>query len=258
MRHLVGFLACAALATFVTGWTWASEADELRAKAKAVQREAEQLAKEGRKEEAEKHFREAKELLTAASKHDAKSSKSSDRDIDELHERLKAISEKEAHAKEAKNKEALAELQKHREAVERELAEHRKQVKHKPGSKPDGKHPPEPEPMQEVGRRLKHLHAAIDNLNAAGMYDLAEELAKKAEHMQRELHQARERFEDEPPVEKRRLFELPMKKPEPRLKRPELKNKPTPDFPPMVELREELQRLRAEVNELREEIKKRP
>lgn len=261
MRQLTGFLVSAVLIVFVTATAWSSEADELRAKAKAVQHEAEVLAKEGRQEEAEKLFRHVKELLANADKHEAKSSKPSDREIDELHQQLKAISEKEEYAEKTRDKESLAELRKHRANIERELAERREHHGRKPGPKHAAKHPPElPEPMQEAARRLKHLHVAIENLHAAQMPDLAKQLAEKAEHMERELHQAHEQFakeqraqeKEKPAPVKHKLVEPPMKK-----LHPELKLKSAHDHAPVDELREELHRLRAELNELREQVKKR-
>lgn len=272
MRHLTALAASVILATLITTSAWSSEADELRAKAKAVQHEAEILAKEGRQEEAEKLFRHVKELLANADKHEAKSPKSSDREIDELHQQLKAIAEKEEHAEKTKDKEALAVLRKHRANIERELAEHREHHGPKIGHKHVGKHPPEmPEKLQEAARRLKHLHVAIENLHAAEMPDLAAQLAEKAEHMERELHQAHEQFAKERPSQEKRAdsyklpdflkegksvkskhIEPPMKKPQ-----PELKLKSAPVHAPIDELREDLQRLRAELNELREQLQKR-
>lgn len=258
MRNLVWTLASMVLAVYVTTTAWASEADELRAKAKAVQHEAEVLAKEGRKEEAEKLFRHVKELLANADKHEVKSPKSSDRDIDELHQQLKAIAEKEEYAEKAKDKEALAELRKHRANIERDLAERREHHGRKIAPKHVGKHSPEmPEKLQEAARRLNHLHVAIENLRAAEMPDLAAQLAEKAEHMERELHQAHDQFANEQPSPEKekpvkpKHIEPPMKK-----LQPESKLKSAPGHAPIDELREELHRLRAELNELREQIKK--
>ncbi|MBM3968379.1 MAG: hypothetical protein FJ302_00740 [Planctomycetes bacterium] len=260
MRNIVWTLASLALVVCVSATAWSSEADELRAKAKAVQHEAEVLVKKGRKEEAEKLFRHVKELLNAADKHEVKSSASSDREIDELHRQLKAIAEKEEHAEKTKDKQALAELRKHRANIERELAEHREHHEPKAGQKPIGKHSPEmPEKLQAAARRLKHLHIAIENLHAAELPDLAAQLADKAEHIERELHQAHEQFAKErsstenekPALLKSKQSEPPMKKPQPKLK-----PKSAPGRAPVEELREELQRLRAELNELRQQIKK--
>lgn len=271
MRQLTGILTAAFFGLFVVPAAWSSEADELRAKAKAVQREAEVLAKEGHKEEAEKFFRHVKELLIAAEKQDVKSPKSSEREIDELHEQLKAIVEKEEYAEKAQDKQALAELRKHRANIERELAELREHHEPKSGRKPTSKHSPEmTEKLQEATRRLKHLHVAIENLRAAEMPDLAAQLSEKAEHMERELHQAHEQFAKERPSPEKHAdsskrpeflkegkpvapkhIEPPMKK-----FQPELKLKSAPGHAPVDELREELQRLRAELNELRQQINK--
>ncbi len=248
MRTLVWTLASMVLMVCVAASAWSSEADELRAKAKAVQREAESLAKEGRKDEAEKLGRQVKELLQAAEKHEANSPKGSDREIDELHQQLKALTEKEQYAEKSKNKEALVELRKHRANIERTLAERREHHERKAGPKHTGKHPAQP--VEETGLRIKHIRVAVENLNAAGLHDIAEELAHKADAMERE--RPHDKVVKEPSSsEKRKHFDPEQKHPEP-------KGKFAPDHTPVGELRDELQRLRAELNELREEFKKRP
>ena len=122
MRQLTGLMVVVVLVFFVTAPVWSSEADDLRAKAKAVQREAETLAKEGRKEEAEKLGRVVKELLQTAEKQDGKSSTPAHSEVGHLQQRLKTLEEKGRALKESKNEKGLAELQKHRADVERELA----------------------------------------------------------------------------------------------------------------------------------------
>ncbi len=264
MRTLVWTLASMVLMVCVAASAWSSEADELRAKAKSVKREAESLAKEGRKEEAEKLFREVKELLNAADKHETKTPKQSDREIDKLHQQLKALAEKEQHAEKSQNKEALAELRKHRADVERALAERREHHEQKAGPKHGVKHPPEA--VEETGLRIKHIRVAVENLNAAGLHDIAEELAKKADAMERERPHAHDKVAKESSSpEKRQHFDPEHKHPELDRKRPELDRKHSeldrkfaPGHAPVEELRGELQRLRAELNELREEVQKRP
>lgn len=253
MKTVIGSWGLVVLLGFAVTTARSNEADELREKAKAIQREAEQLAKQGRKEESQKLAREAKELLHAAEKHEAaKPSKESDREIDELHQRLKTLAEKERVLKESQNEEGLAELRKHRATVERELEELHQHRERKLSPKHGFKRSPEfPEPLQEAGRRLKHLHVAIENLHAAGMHDVAEELTKRAEAMEREFHHAREQFaKEQESAEQRKHFEPDRKQSGP-------KGKFSPGHAPIDELREELHRLRAELNELREQIKKR-
>lgn len=235
MRNFIRTFLSFVLLVCVTPVVWSSEADELRAKAKAVQKEAEQLAKDGHPEEAEKHFLAVKDLLQAAEKHEQKSSKSASNEIHELHQQLKALTQKEQALKESKNEDGLAELRKHRAGIERELAELEEHHGRKSGSKHVGKQPIKlPEGLEDVARRVKHIHIAIENLHAAGLHDVAEELAKRAEAMKNEVHQAHERAVKEQPSPK--------------------KGK---QAEPLDELRHEIQRLRDEMNELRQEIKKR-
>ena len=249
MRNLIWTLASVVLVVCVTTAAWSSEADELRAKAKAVQKEADQAAKAGRGEEAEKLNRQVKELLQAAQEHEPKSAKASNRE-DELHQQLKGLAEKLQHTEKTKNKQAHAELQKHRAAMERELAELREHRERKSGPKHAGKHPPEA--VEETGLRIKHIRVAVENLNVAGLHDVAEELAKRADAMEREHHQAREQSEKHQPAPKKGQHA------EANAKHSEPVRKQAPADEPNEDLRIELKRLRAELNELREEIKKRP
>ncbi len=246
MRKLVWILASVVLMGYVATAAWSSEADELREKAKALQQQAEQAAKIGRREEAEKFSREAQELHQAAQKHERKQPDVSHREIDELHGRLKALAQKEQALKESQSEEGLAELRKHRAMIERELAELREHQEHQAGPRHAGKHPPKsPQAAEETGLRIKHIRVAVENLNAAGLHDIAEHLAHKADAMEREHHQAHGEFrKDQSSPEKRKHFE------------PERKFAPAAG--PVDELRHEIQRLRAELNELREEIRKRP
>ena len=248
MRNLVWTLASMILVVCVTTAAWSSEADELRAKAKAVQKEADQAAKAGRGEEAEKLSRQVKELLQAAQEHEPKSAKASNRE-DELHQQLKALPAKEQSVEKTKE-EGLAELQKHRAAMERELVELREHRERKADPKHAGKHPPVA--VEETGLRIKHIRVAVENLNAAGLHDVAEELAKKADAMEREHHQAHERNAKQQPAPKKIQYNTVDRK----HSEPERKHAPAAE--PNEDLRNELKRLRAELNELREEIKKRP
>jgi len=240
------------LVTCVATSAWSSEADELRAKAKAMHREAEQLTKEGRRDEADKLGHAIKELLQAAEKLEQKSPKHAGSEIEELHHRLKTLAQKEEALKESKNEEGLAEVRKHRAAIERELAE----LKERHGRKAGGKHVDQQpskttEEFEDAARRIKHIHIAAENLHAAGMHDLAKELTKQAEAMEREVHQARERATKEPHAPKK----VKPSDPEDKYEEPIRKQKTAAAS--NDELAHELKRLRAELNELREEIKNR-
>ncbi len=199
MRNFIRTFLSFSLLVCVTAVAWSSEADELRAKAKAVQKEAEQLAKDGQSDEAEKHFRAVKELLQAAERHEQKSPKSAAKHV--------------------------------------------------------GKQPTKlPEDIEDAARRIKHIHIAIENLHAAGLHDVAEELAKRAETMKHELHQAHERATKELPSPKKELPAFKKEQPSPTKEQASPKKGKQAD--PVDELRHEIQRLRDELNELRQEVKK--
>lgn len=252
MRNFIRTLVPMLLVICVAAIAWSSEGDELRAKAKAMHREAEQLAKEGRREEAEKLGRAIKELLQAAEKHEQKSAKPDGGEIDELHQKLKALAEKENALRESKNEDGLAELRKHRTAIERELAELKEHHGRKTGAKQVEKQPTKSHAgPEDAARRIKHIHVAIENLQAAGLHDIAKELAKQAEAMEREVQQAHERAAKEPPAPKKG------KQAEPDAKHEEPARKQKIAAEPNEDLAHELKRLRAELNELREEVKNR-
>lgn len=252
MRNLLRTLVPMFLVACVATIAWSSEADELRAKAKAMHREAEQLTKEGRREEAEKLGRAIKELLQAADKHDQKSAKPAGGEIEELHHRLKALAEKENALKESKNEEGLAEVRKHRAAIERELAELKEHQGRKAGVKQVDKQATKTHDLpDDAARRIKHIQIAVENLHAAGLHDIAKEVAKQAEATEREIRQAHERATKESPAPKK------AKQPEPEAKHEEPARKQKPETASNDELAQELKRLRAELNELREEIKNR-
>lgn len=236
MRKIARALMSVVLVVGAVAVVWSSEADELRAKAKRMQQEAEQLAQNGHEEEAEKLGREIKELLQAAQRHDQKLANRSDNEISELRQQLKAFTEKAHALKETNNEEGLAKLREHKAAIERELAELEGRQRKKLAPKHGKQSGNVSEGMEDATRRIKHIEIAVENLRAAGMHDVAEEATRRAEAMERELHQARERAHADQDGTKKGS------------------NK---HGDPLDELRHELQRVRAELNELREEIKKR-
>lgn len=236
MRKIARALMSVVLVAGAVAVAWSSEADELRAKAKRMQQEAEQLAQNGHEEEAEKFGREIKELLQAAQRHDQKPLNRSDNEISELRQQLKALTEKAHALKETNNEEGLAKLREHKAAIERELAELEGRQRRKLAPKHGKQSDKVSEGMEDASRRIKHIQIAVENLRAAGIHDVAEEAARRAEAMERELHQVRERALAEQNGTKKGLSK---------------------HGDPLDELRHELQRVRAELNELRDEIKKR-
>ncbi len=219
----------------------AAEGDELRERIQALRKEAAALAEKGHKDEAARVEKEAARLVQAAEQRDAKVKKISEagektgvhKEVGQLKERLQDLraQEKKLHAAKAPEKE-LDQLCETITRMEREL--HARQ-----GSEPVKKQPAElaagAEKLEAAMRRIHHLRVAAENLKLAEAHDLAHQISKAAEAMEREVNEARERLAAE------------------------ARGKAGADQVPDVvrELRGEVERLRAEVNELRQQRDKR-
>jgi hypothetical protein len=226
---------------------FASEADELRVKAIAIKKEAAALAERGERERAEQLERQAQELLQAAQQREAATREPGDRPA--AHELDQQIHRLKEHLQSLLGREH--ELR-DRRAPERQLAEVREQIAQAErrlhelhGHALPGKElPPElheqAERLQDAMRRVHHVRVAADNLRAAGMLDLAAELTERAGAMERDAQQAKERLA----IEMKRRAELVAAEHEPKAS---VESK----------LLEEIERLRAEVRELRQRIEQR-
>jgi chromosome segregation ATPase len=204
--------ACLAITAFV----WASESDEIRAKAEAMQREAAQLAERGHEEEAANLKRRAMEMLEEAERLQHRPDQRR-ADIMEMNRLLETLRLEEKELEELGGKrERLEDIRREAERIEMELRE----LSHQP-------HPEQAAPHEEIARRLEHMRIAVEHLNHAGLHDVAEHVAKRAEAAERELHEREPRRQNEGDV----MHEV-MKQ--------------------LDEMRQELGRLRDEVNELRE------
>lgn len=225
-----------------SGILFASDADELRERAKAVQKEASALAEKGNKEQAERLEREAGELLEAAERIELKGKgrgEEGDRngidiEVQRLKERLHDLLAQEKKLREANASEKeLAAVREHIAGTEREL--HAIQS-HQAGQ---GNLPPEfhahAEKLAAASRRIHHLRVAAENLKMAEVHDLAHQLVEKAEAMEREVQEGKQRLAAE------------IQKVQGREHGPDV----------VRELREEVERLRAEVKELRQKVEKR-
>ncbi len=80
-------------------------------------------------------------------------------------------------------------------------------------------------PHDEMAERLEHMHIAVEHLNHAGLRDIAEHVAQRAEATERELHEHRQHDDGD-------AMHAVMQQ--------------------LEELRHEIRRLRDEVNDLRE------
>jgi hypothetical protein len=220
------------------GVLFASEVDELRERAKAIRKKASISAEQGKPDQAERLERESAELLETAEPMELKNKGSGepgiDKEVRHLKDRLQDLLAKEKRLREANAPEnELAEVRGQIAATEREL-----QVMHAhhagPGKLPQKFHA-QVEKLEAASRRIHHLRVAAENLKMAEAHDLAHQLIEKAEAMEREVQEGKRRLAAE--IQKVHGREH------------------GPDV--VRELKEEVERLRAEVKELRQKIENR-
>jgi hypothetical protein len=113
-------------------------------------------------------------------------------------------------------RERLEDIRREAERTEMELRE----LLHQPHLEQDAPH-------EEIARRLEHMRIAVEHLNHAGLHDVAEHVAERAEAAERELREHEQHRHHEGDVMHEVMQQLD-------------------------EMRHELGRLRDEVNELRE------
>jgi cytochrome c553 len=165
----------------LTAFVWASESDELRERAMAMQREAAQLAEQGHNEEATNLKRDAVAMLKKAEHLDHVGLDQRHPEIMRLKALLERIRQKEKHLEgEAGADEVLSLVR--REAKEIEMKLHALSQQPRPDQAP---------PHEDIARRLEHMRIAVDHLNQAGLHDVAEHVAQRAEATERELHEHR-------------------------------------------------------------------
>ena len=198
-----------ALLLSAAGSLVASEADDYRKKAEAIKREAMELAERGRMEEAKKLGHEA-EILFKKAKYSEQNRKDPRwLEIEEIKKYMQqlAMEEKEL-SKRDDAKPRIEEIRAESEKLERVI--HEMMVDMKAEKNPKGKvqHDKEmhheKEAMhrehEEQMHRLESMRIAVDHLHQAGLHDIAEHVAERAEATEREIHERRmheERMRDE-------------------------------------------------------------
>jgi hypothetical protein len=177
----------------------ASQVDELREKAKAMRKEASALAEKGNKEQAEKLEKESMKLLEAAERMERKDRERGEkRDRPDIDKEVRTLKDR-----------LKAELP----------PEYR----------------PQAERLEAVARRIHHIRVAAENLKLAEVHDFAHKLMEKAEVMERELQEGKQRLAAE-------MQKLQGVKDGPEIGR---------------DLRAENERLRSEIKELRQKVENR-
>jgi chromosome segregation ATPase len=217
----------------------ASAQDDLRDKARAIQKEATALAERGRTEDAQRLTKEAQELLREAERREAQARQTTlrpdiEREVGHLKERLQDLLVKQKKLDEANAPErARTEVREQIAGTERDLNAVRERL--------DGGHQARPDfearvrQIEEAARRTHHIRVAAENLKAAGIHDLAMKLTEQAEKMEREIGEAKERLARE-------------------MDRP---GGADPRDTEIRELRQQNERLQAEIRELRQKLDKR-
>jgi len=170
---------------FLTAFVSASESDELREKAKAMQREAAELAEHGHKEEATNLKRNAMAMLKEAEHLDRGGLDERHPEIIKLRLHLAKLRQQE------KNLEDVAETaggEERLDAIRREAQEIENNLRHMLHES----HDEQGGPHDDIARRLEHMRIAVEHLNHAGLHDIVEHVAERAEATERDLHEHRQ------------------------------------------------------------------
>ncbi len=166
----------------LTAFVWASESDELRDKAKAMQREAAELAEHGHKEEATNLKRKAMAMLEEAENLDRGAVGERHPEIMKLRLHLEELRQEERKRQEmaetAGGTERLDAIRREAEEIENRLRHMLRESHDEQGG-----------PHDDIARRLEHMRIAVEHLNHAGLHDIAEHVAERAEATERELHE---------------------------------------------------------------------
>ena len=201
------------------GATSVAQRGEVRQRAEAINREANELEERGRGDEAERLRREARRLLERAHRHE--DDRATEREHGEhRHEsaegdRLRArkhhllsqqLEELHAHARRLKKAGRRDDLERvHgliREIAEQLEKQHHDADHHEHGDHKHGDHEHgdahHRDHIEASANKLEHLVAAIEHLEQADMGDLAHKLRKQAEEMERAIDRERDQREHHP------------------------------------------------------------
>lgn len=157
----------------ITPGARAEEQNDLQTRGRAMMQKAEQLAKQGRVNEAEAMARHAKKLLSVPENQE------------QLQQLTRALAEEVARVKEIETdaarrheNERFLEDRKPQEQAHRKLDPRERKGPH-------GDHPP----LHEAAQKLQHLRQAAEHLMAAGMTDMARQVGRQAEEIERHIHE---------------------------------------------------------------------
>jgi hypothetical protein len=236
-KLFVGFMLLTGSALF------ASDIDDLRNKAKSMQTKAARLAEQGKMDQAQHLENESKKLLEMAERQEAnfrdrgesESSFRKDREVSQLKDRLNDLRNKERILRDENG--AQSDFEKvHGEIadIERELHKIHSRHSERMHGQPKNLHPQhraQMEKLERVGQRVQHLRIASQHAKQAEVHELAHQLMAKAEDIERDMQAAKKQLAAEIQA---------------------FAEQPTAGHSELVsKLKEENERLRAEINELK-------
>ena len=233
------------LLLFISGGALlASDADELRKRAKAMRTKASHLAEQGDKDQAHEIEKESQKLLEMAERLEAKSNGRPKKQVGfgidkerlQIKDRLQDLLTKERimraeRAPESELMKVRGEIADLERALNKSQAEHAERSEHRPEFRA------QIEKLERVGQRLHHLRVAAEHLKFAEEHDLVHKLMEKAADIEQDLHEAKLRLAAEMHADS------------------EHHEADRPDL--VAKLKEENERLRAELRELKQNADKR-
>lgn len=242
MQRTSFWSVAASFLLFCTGGVLlASEVDELRQRAKARRHEASVMAQQGKPDQAERLEQEALKLLAAAERMEHAESESKetsesaiDKEVRYLKSRLQELMAQEKKLRAAKAPEPeLALVREQIEQTEREL--HRSSEPSAEKAKLPPQFQMQAEKLAAAAKRVHHFRLAAQNLKLAEAHDLAHQLMEKAEAMEHEVQEGKQKL------------------------MAEMHHGQGKEHGPDVvhQLKREIERLRAEVQQLRQKLESR-
>ena len=217
----------------------ASQPDELRDKARAIQKAAAALAELGRTRLAWQLEQEAKAIIQEAEWQEAVARRETprpeiDREIGNLKERLQDLRLKQKKQVEANASEGdQAVVREQISVTEREMTALKERLAG--GRQPRPQFEAQVRMIEEAARRLHHIRVAAENLKAAGVHDIAVKLTEQADKMEREIGQVKERLARDM----------------------DHSGSPDPHDAEIRELKNQNERLQTEIRELRQKLERR-
>jgi hypothetical protein len=241
-QTLLAFVTTVTLSLFAST-SIASQADELRERAKALHKEAAVLAERGEKGRSNELKQKAEELLHRAEKESNsqnENSKKGDDDILKLATKLRSLREMfERRQREGASEIDVQRVEKELKATAEKLSALKKEGRGNQAPPPEMKL--QIEKIERASKQVKHIRQAAEHLKMAEIHDMAEKFMARADEMEREIRKAKERM-GAVETEKREK---------------EMYGKETPAMQDIVrELRAEIEGLRDEVKALKAQLKK--